>query len=187
MSSRATSVALLCSAAHAAFLAPEAIGANPMTRICARGNVRKLSHFAGCIALGLAFAPLASSAPLISQGAYVETKQTVANACLAKTFCQISFTAIPAGKTLIVRDVSCSLTTGGSPPPVVLVVALAASSRFIHLLPIFLGTVSGRNYYAVNTSVFVPFTPGQIPSLSFQASPASQMAMLCTIAGELKP
>jgi hypothetical protein len=143
------------------------------------------SHHAFALAALLAITahPGASAAPLISQGAYTDE---ATKSCTNAYSCTARFTPIPAGKTLIVQNISCYIHHSSAAQTSAF--RLTSGSRTVWL-PLGPSTVVGttRRYFP-NLDLFAPIRSGQTPSayLSF-SNRAAGAAVTCTIAGELRP
>ncbi len=132
--------------------------------------------------LGLAaFAPPAGAAQ-ISAGTWIET---VGKSCPNTQFCFVDFSAVPAGKTLIARNVACRLVIPNTASNALLY--LGAGGKLSYLVPgtpIRVGT--GLQYY-LNTEIFVPFVAGVNPKVAYTATAViASIYLSCTLSGELK-
>ncbi len=151
-----------------------------MTKLRLPG-VRRYAALAA-IALGIALAPPASAVPLIAAGIYIETKSV---SCPTTSTCHALFTAVPAGKTLIVRSATCGifvLTTSAR----IYSYYLSGNGRttFLEITPPVV--LSNTNRYSLNSEVLVPLVAGQSPVIRFSLTSSAGVSMACTIAGELK-
>ena len=125
----------------------------------------------------------AYAAPVISQGTYTES---TTNSCPNSYSCTASFTAVPTGKTLIVRNISCYVFHTQSVPPTAFRLVTGQSTVWIPLGPY--SVLSNNRRYFVNVDVFAPIGGGLIPRAWLSLSnTASGSAVTCTIAGELRP
>ena len=125
----------------------------------------------------------ASQAPIISQGVYQENKSRTN--CGNVASCSISFSAVPAGKTLIVRNFNCQVLAlpGGTP----LGLRFGGPTYFT-LVQYNAIAGSGLRYYISNNDVWNVFKAGGIPNATILlSSPANITSFVCTIGGELKP
>jgi hypothetical protein len=135
------------------------------------------------VALGLAaLATSAGAAPQISQGTWYEGRSTN---CTGALSCTLSLTAIPAGKTLIARNLACRLTT----PRSGIVTGFSLSGVGTTFVPVGLPqyTSSSTRYYYVNAEIFSTFIAAQIPRVSFSSIPSGNLSLTCSLSGELKP
>ena len=84
--------------------------------------------------------------------------------------CQISFSAVPAGKRLVVENISAELVVsfGAEDLGTVRTVRLFpanASSPFWHVPTVLQSTILGASTHAVNSQVLARFEAGQVPTV----------------------
>ena len=146
------------------------------------------SHHFGLIGLTLAViglaAPVSQATPTIIQGHYEET---VGQSCPNSQACSVVFTAMPAGKTLVVSNVSCTITAGNS--ATILALALTRQGSSLNQAFLNLGTAvtfSSFRRFVSNTEISKLYVGGALPkvSVSFNAVQASS-SMSCYLAGVL--
>jgi len=137
------------------------------------------------IALGL-LASVSQAAPIISQGYYEEF---LSRNCFNASSCNVPFSAVPAGKTLIITNVSCQLLTSGTNTAVF----GASLTKVGGGGPTFLGTsvlVTSTTFrkFLSNTQVTKIYLAGQSPSVSVSFTTSiSTIGMNCFISGSLRP
>jgi hypothetical protein len=140
------------------------------------------------IAALVALSPFAMSAspkaaPLISHGAYSEM---ASKSCGNSYSCAAIFSPIAASKTLIVHNLSCYVYHPPSVQPMWFRFHGNGRNVFIPLRNA--TTVSGARAYFLNETIFTPFAAGQTPTASLLMTALSvQLAVTCTIGGELRP
>jgi hypothetical protein len=158
-------------------------------RTAAAGRFAPIA-IAAAVAAPAAFAPAAANAAAtISQGFYQD--QTI-KLCSNASFCQIQFSAIPAGKTLIVRNIGCTFNASGTAPLLTLVMRSrlngALTSRSNYMVQTYMGTSGGvRKWNSNNTALDIVLS-GEVPEIAIGlGASASEFSGNCTISGELKP
>ena len=155
-----------------------------------RRNARLLS---GLSAGGLAFAAFAGpagAAPQISLGTYIDT---ASRNCTSNYFCSIAFSAIPAGKTVTIQNISCRLVHPATGTFYYLF--FGGNLRTTHLnpgTPIVIATTGGNtDQYNFTSEVFAPYVAGQTPTVTFantvNATVSLPISVSCTIAGDIVP
>jgi hypothetical protein len=134
-------------------------------------------------------APAAVTAPVIAQGYWQETKM---DSC-SFTICILTFSAVPAGKQVIVTSVSCSLSLYGNGP--VRSVKLGAENgagtqqaNVTALKITFNGTSGSVRYYAINDATVHILRAGEKANITFTIanSPLGEM-IECSLGGLIKP
>ena len=148
----------------------------------------KLFALPAALAAVLAFTSLAETAPIINGTVYEETND---QDCSSTDHCNLTFTLVPAGRTLTVNSVSClvlkstsqfvfSLSVGQlvGPPPVV------KRPRF--LTPVQLGIGSALETYQSNDEVELVLKANTRPAVSVNAfGHTGSISLQCTIIGKL--
>ena len=142
-----------------------------------------LQRLTYALALAAVLAGSAGAAPIITLGNYIEDG---VQTCTNVTSCRLTFTALPAGKSLIVHNVSCrvSFTVGTAR---LNSFYLAGQGKESYLVIGSTSTTGSNALYQVNNAVFAPYAPGAPPFIYVSIDRASIISLNCTIAGELKP
>jgi hypothetical protein len=129
-------------------------------------------------------APVAQATPTIIQGHYEEGVTLV---CPNAQACSIVFTAIPAGKALIVSNVSCSITAGNTSAILTLLLTRqgsAANQAYLNLGTAV--TFSSIRRFVSNTDIEKIYAGGAIPKISASLNAVqASVNMACYIAGVL--
>jgi hypothetical protein len=131
----------------------------------------------------------ASAAPTIAGSYYAEK---VSKVCTGVSFCELTFTAVPAGKSLIVTDIGCVATL----PSTQALAAISAQGRKADNSPVplnaYIQTVlfsnlDGTKRYQAQTEVTHILTATQKPTITASKSAAAgEFIVACTIAGVLQ-
>ena len=136
-------------------------------------------------ALGF-LASVAQAVPIISQGYYEEF---LSRNCFNASSCSVPFSAVPAGKTLIVTNVSCQLLTSGTNTAVhaaSLTKVGGGGPTFLET-SVFVTATTFRRFLS-NTQVTKIYRAGESPSVSVSfTTTISTISMNCHISGILKP
>ena len=158
--------------------------------------VRLIVSIGAIILSGLAIAPARAAATHVIENESLARSpyQSVAAACInvAESACTLKFTAVPAGKSLVVVNVSCGWSLVH--PSTIAATQLAATSGEtpLHYLPVqFVGTlvksasVTLDNYiFDVQTSAV--YTTGQTPEIIITANGTPTWAGgFCSVTGYL--
>ena len=129
------------------------------------------------------FALPAGAAPQIEHGTWIDS---LSKLCGGTFTCTGIFTAVPAGKTLIARNISCRITIPTQYSA--LAIGLTGNNKVVNLVfgP---SIVQGSSeYYVVNTEIFDPFKAGAIPTVNYTSNATAPSTRLnCTLSGELRP
>jgi hypothetical protein len=170
-----------------------------LTVISMEAHMRKIVSFARTLpgfalaAAGatIAVAPLspALGAPIIAGAVYNEAKS---QSCTAPN-CFLTFTQIPAGKHLVVTNVSCSIQTRNAPNIPQISFRQTIETGNYYLAPIFRGnrTAGGDVFrdYVSNDAVSLIVRSTSFPRVTVLtfAGQGSVVAFDCMISGVLKP
>jgi len=115
--------------------------------------------------------------------------QTVSKSCPTTDVCQTPFSAVPAGKTLIVTNVSCTIQAGGTALLTDFYMVLKEDDTFdykTYLLPVYLGASGGnRQLRSNNPAVHIAKARQKLTVLT-RYDGAITSTLTCSIAGELK-
>jgi hypothetical protein len=136
------------------------------------------------VVAGLA-APVSQATPTIIQGNYEET---ISQGCPNAASCSVVFSAVPAGKALVVSDVSCQITAGGS--GVITLLSLnrqgsLANQAYLNVGAPVTVTTNFRRFFS-NTEISKLYAGGAIPKVSVSFSAVQAAGNLaCHIAGVL--
>ncbi len=140
------------------------------------------------LAFGLiagASAGMAAVPPLINKGTWIESKSA---SCQDKISCFVEFTPVPAGRTLIARNVSCRIhTLNYNTFTDYLVLGGNARSSYLNAGP---PMNSNNRIYVMNSRIFVPFLPAAKPRITYKLLAVgfeTSISIACTLSGELKP
>jgi hypothetical protein len=127
------------------------------------------------------------AASVLSQGHFEEF--VASSGCAGSPSCAVSFTAIPAGKTLILSNVSCSITASQTASILALTLTRQGSASILAFLNVgtLLSTGSFRRFVS-NTEISKIYVGGQIPrvAVSFTASQAISNTQ-CYLTGQILP
>ncbi|HET7680838.1 MAG TPA: hypothetical protein VFK79_11985 [Xanthobacteraceae bacterium] len=123
----------------------------------------------------------AYSVPVIVQGYYEEQK---ARSCSAVTSCAMSFSAVPAGKLLTIKHVSCKISAGGS--AALSSALLSINFRHTYLTPVLIVTSSTRTWYAGGEMLRLA-EEGIAPSISVSFVSSTNYSMACVLTGQITP
>jgi hypothetical protein len=153
-----------------------------MTELHRFGRLIGLATLSAVMSLA---AQVSQATPTIIQGNYEET---IAQSCPNAPSCSVVFSAVPAGKALVVSDVSCQITAGGS--GVITVLSLnrqgsLVNQAFLNVSAPVIVSTNFRRFFS-NTEISKLYAGGAIPkvSVSFSAVQAAGN-MACHIAGAL--
>lgn len=105
--------------------------------------------------------------------------------CSSTNVCEVNFTVVPAGKDLIVRNLSCMVQT----PSATELVSIQAvgSGRKTWLEPVLVGVNGGTTrIYQVNDQVAKVYRAGSRPVVSAQIAAVATLSLECSLSGELK-
>lgn len=140
-------------------------------------------------AVGLVtLAGAAAAAPTIAGNFYQE--QILGN-CSNKSSCELMFTAVPAGKSLVVTDSGCvvTMTSTASIAGLSLSGRTAANqliSRTVYPLPVLVSNFGGSKRYQAQNSVRHIMLAGEKPRMFVGASAAAaEFVTICSISGIL--
>jgi len=152
----------------------------------ALGRLVATALFVGLASLHLTAAQAAAT---ISQGFYQES--SLKN-CANASFCTITFSAIPAGKTVIVQNVGCIMQINTTNPLLSLTLSSklgnVSTQRTNYLLPTLMGTVGGTRNFNSNNTVLDIMNAGEIPQIQISLSGAASVFIgNCSISGQIKP
>jgi hypothetical protein len=137
----------------------------------------------------VAFSSAASAAPTIAGGFYQEQ---MLKTCNNTTSCELMFTAVPAGKTLIVSDVACVITTANTASISALSLSARQAnntlvSRSSYPQPVLVANLNGTKRYQAQTPVTFITLAGEKPRVFASVSQASaEFVAMCNVSGELK-
>ena len=144
------------------------------------------------IALTLASLPVPSwSKPITVNGHYFEFATV---ACPGASDCSLinQFTAVPNGSQLILKQSSCVITSTGTAK--ILQIFLAAKLvkantpvRIHYLVPTLVATLNGAKSYSLNQQVLEPLQSGETPFILAAFNQKNDIAMACSISGDLIP
>jgi hypothetical protein len=157
---------------------------NPMLRLSPSFASTPCRLAALSLALVL-LAPSAGAVPQISQGTWTEYVNQV---CYTTYDCSATFTAVPTGKTLIARNISCRLAMPPSTSSfayVYLSTSPAGADRRHHLVFENAYTIQFTTLTLVrvaNDDIFVPFVAGQRPSVRILATANASVIQLFLLA-----
>jgi hypothetical protein len=131
--------------------------------------------------------PASQAASVLSQGHFEEF--VASSGCSGSQSCAATFTAIPAGKTLILSNVSCSITASQTAAILALTLTRQGSASIQAFLNVstLLSAGSFRRFVS-NTEIPKIYVGGQIPrvAVSFTASQAIS-SMQCYLTGQILP
>jgi hypothetical protein len=132
----------------------------------------------------------ANATPTISQGHYQEGSLVTCGSNV--TSCALPYTAIPAGKTLIVQHISCTIQIGGNQSVANISVRSLANNtqhnlNFLTVTQIGT-TVNNVRTFHMNDTVQLVIPGGEVPQVFTEiATPTSPYAVRCYISGQLLP
>lgn len=110
-------------------------------------------------------------------------------ACNGKTYCYIEFNKVPAGKQLIVTQVSCSLNPSAGVPMQMYLAPRrpnnAAVERFQFLIPSTMPSTTPGTNVTVNTNAYQLFDQRERPEIYLEVSAAANTVGFCTISGQM--
>ncbi|MGY8708254.1 hypothetical protein RAD16_21170 [Bradyrhizobium sp. 18BD] len=138
------------------------------------------------LAFSLAAVCNSSAAPL-AYGNYYDESATMF--CSSAATCQLVFGQTPSDKLVMIRNVNCAIRSGIPVNSGYLLISTtvggATISRWLPL-PIPSPIVAG-NSYATNleSGGRLLIGPGRFPTLSFNATAATDISLICTISGDL--
>jgi hypothetical protein len=147
------------------------------------GFIRRIGFVAGGIfACQIVVSAPAFSAPSIISGTYQEV---VNIACDNKETCTVSFTAVPAGKTLTVSQVSCSVFLEPSSLQIESL-SFGTGGAFRTLTPTQMPATTVKRFQS-NDQMLAAFKAGTIPHafVVIDVPSPSFVAFGCAIAGHL--
>ncbi|BBE73427.1 hypothetical protein [Oharaeibacter diazotrophicus] len=139
------------------------------------------------VALALGAAVPHATAATIAAGYYMEQR---VNSCAQRDLCFLNFSAVPAGKTLILTDVSCTASVGSG--SVLVATQVARSGDGDHsgrrpIPPVFTYQNGQDRNYQLQTKTMLIVQAGQVPWIATNYSAkANSLIVDCTIAGVLK-
>ena len=151
------------------------------------------SKFARAALLSLAWIAVArgaNAAPTISQGFYQEG--SLVTCASNANSCSLPYTAIPAGKTLIVQHISCTMQIGGNQTPASISVRSLANGiqknlNFLTATQVG-ATVNGVRTFHLNDPAQLVILAGEQPQVFTQiATPTSPYTVRCFVSGQLLP
>jgi hypothetical protein len=123
------------------------------------------------------------AAPLISQGYY---EDAAGKFCTSLTSCTASFTPVPVGKTLIVRNVSCSIAVFATSGVRVSQLLLTGNQRLTHInVPTPLAN-GGKTVFLFNEDLTKLLVGQQRPDVVIRVEQSTSMSMSCNLVGEIK-
>jgi hypothetical protein len=131
------------------------------------------------------FAPQQSQAAAIIGGGYYE--EQIAKGCGNVAACSIAFSAIPAGKTLIVENVSCLIiaTSGASPAIISLKLwGTGATNTFLNFPEFF--QQGDKKQWSFTMPLTKVYKAGTVPRATVELAFAAPLSFNCTISGPLK-
>ena len=141
------------------------------------------SLFRALVAVSVvAFASPAAAAPQIVEGTWMETKST---SCNNTSSCTAVFTAVQAGKTLVVQNLACKLGTQQTALVRSLYLFNGVQTAFVNAgAPT---TFNGLREFAVNTEVLFVVKAAAIPRVLFFSTGIGTQSINCTLTGTLRP
>jgi hypothetical protein len=157
-----------------------------------------VTHGLGAIA-GLTLAALTampSQASSLSIGQNYQESSNVTSsapptpgACNGITYCYIEFNKVPAGKQLIVTQVSCSLNPSAGVPMQMFLAPRrpnnSAVERFQFLIPSTMPSTTPGTNVTVNTNTYQLFDQKDRPEIYLEVSAAASTVGFCTISGQM--
>ena len=132
--------------------------------------------------LGLATTGPAGAAPIIVGSVYSEYNT---KSCGGTTTCSMAFSAIPAGKSVVIRNLTCSVRHGTSATTPILF-PFTGNGRIAWPKLGLAVTSGGTRVYTVNEEMFALFTAGQSPAIGFSVNTATTIFLYCTISGDIR-
>lgn len=145
--------------------------------------------FAAAALAAVAAAAPASAAPVVAGNVYMDRTFAI---CSNSTNCEVVFTAVPAGKTLIVTDAGCVATTNNNVAVVSSVLRGRDSggnlvNRNAYFTPVLTMASNGNRRYQMQMSTTMIMKAGDKPQvfLGPLSAPTAFFAD-CTIAGTLQ-
>jgi len=133
----------------------------------------------------------ALSSPVQAAVAYTGTfyEDSVRTSCSDPAFvCRVSFSPVPAGKTLTILRVACHISRGKPVSWISLNVSLTsggASKRFLAMPVVEAQTDSNAHYYNFNQDVLYQVSSGRFPHIRINSPTATYSSSDCTITGNL--
>ena len=117
---------------------------------------------------------------------------SVSLTCSTEVVCQVEFHAVPAGKFLLVSNVTCNvgMNAAGTLERAKLARRFVeadekVTSPFTHLTPALLSESPTRKFFQSNDTARHPFTAGQVPVVSISAATGRFVSAECSIFGTL--
>lgn len=132
--------------------------------------------------LGLAATGPAGAAPAIVGAFYSENNS---KSCGGVASCTMSFSAIPAGRSVVVRNLTCSVRHGAAATTSILFPFTGNGRNAWPKLGLAV-TSGGTRVYTVNEEMFALFTAGQSPAIGLSVNTATTISLFCTISGDIR-
>ena len=148
--------------------------------------LRHFLAFAVAATAAIPFSSISRAVAISGQGYFEEYLSTN---CLNSVVCNVTFSAVPTGKTFVVSNVSCIYTAGVTAVPQIATLTKAGGGGAITFLtPTLLLTTSGFRRYVTNEAVTKIYLPGHAPqaNITFSALQNS-ITIACSITGKRLP
>jgi hypothetical protein len=147
------------------------------------------SLIAGCLLLAYPHSGMAASAAAIfdvDSPGHSPYEQTASGRACA-TACALAFTAVPAGKRLVVTHASCAFKSSVSTAIPIAALGFTNNHPISDYLPItLLGTAASISIYHVSGETSMVYGPGDRPAVTIDAGVGAAVhgiAMTCTLLG----